>query len=100
MSTVATSIRLKADIKELAQRQAEQEHRSLSNYIEYLIIQSAKRLEKSAQKDDSLMTKEEFFEKLDKSLAEIKEGKVYSLSEEENLDDFVERVSKKLNYEI
>lgn len=42
--------------------------------------------------DDTLMSKEEFFAKIDKSLQQAKEGKRYSMKEDESLDDFLDRI--------
>lgn len=42
--------------------------------------------------DDTLMSKEEFFSKIDKSLQQAKEGKRCSMNEGESLDDFLDRV--------
>ncbi|MDE7074714.1 MAG: hypothetical protein K2O69_06685 [Odoribacter sp.] len=44
------------------------------------------------QADDSLMTKEEFFAKIDRSLQQAKEGKVYEMLPGESLDAFIKRV--------
>ncbi len=40
--------------------------------------------------DDTLMTKEEFFSKIDKGIKEIKEGKGYKINSKEELDRFLE----------
>ena len=42
--------------------------------------------------DDTLMSKEEFFAKIDKSLQQAKEGKTHSMNEGESLDDFLDRI--------
>src|SRR5690606_13307839 len=42
--------------------------------------------------DDTLMSKEEFFAKIDKSLQQAKEGKRHSMNEGESLDDFLDRI--------
>ncbi len=39
---VTTSLRLRMDIKKLAQKGAEKRHRSFCNYIEYLILEDNK----------------------------------------------------------
>lgn len=44
--------------------------------------------------DDTLMSKEEFFAKIDKSLQQAKEGKRYSMNEGESLDDFLDRIGE------
>ncbi len=44
--------------------------------------------------DDSLMTKEEFFAKIDEGIEQIENGEYYELLSGENLDDFLERVEK------
>jgi PHD/YefM family antitoxin component YafN of YafNO toxin-antitoxin module len=41
--------------------------------------------------DDTLMSKEAFFEKIDRSLQEAKEGKVFSMLPNESLTDFLRR---------
>ncbi len=42
--------------------------------------------------DDTLMSKEEFFSKIDKSLQQAKDGKRCSMNEGESLDDFLDRI--------
>ena len=41
--------------------------------------------------DDTLMSKEDFFAKIDRSLQEVKEGKVYSMLPDESLSAFLKR---------
>jgi len=41
--------------------------------------------------DDTLMSKEEFFAKIDRSIQQAKEGKVYSMLPNESLSDFLKR---------
>jgi hypothetical protein len=42
--------------------------------------------------DDTLMSKEEYFAKLDRSLEEIKQGKGHTMLDGETLDDFLTRI--------
>ena len=47
----------------------------------------------TAQKQDpTLMTKEEFFAKVDKSLEQARQGRVHRMLPGESLDDFLRRV--------
>ncbi len=47
----------------------------------------------TAQKQDqTLMTKEEFFAKVDKSLEQARQGRVHRMQQGESLDDFLRRV--------
>ena len=41
--------------------------------------------------DDTLMSKEAFFAKIDRSIQQAKEGKVYSMLPNESLSDFLKR---------
>lgn len=61
---------------------------------ESLMKRAARYLKKlAAQKeDDTLMTKEEFFAKIDRSLQQAREGKVYEMLPGETLDQFLERI--------
>ena len=43
-------------------------------------------------KDDTVMSKAEFFAKIDRSLQEAKEGKTVKMLPDESLDDFLERI--------
>ena len=45
--------------------------------------------------DDTLMSKEEFFAKIDRSLQEAKDGKTFSMLPNESLDDFLTRIEGK-----
>ena len=42
------------------------------------------------QEDDTLMTKEELFQKIDRGIQEIKEGKGYKVSTKEELERFLD----------
>jgi len=44
------------------------------------------------KEDDTLMSKDEFFSKVEKSLQQAKEGQRFSMNEGESLDDFLARV--------
>jgi len=46
----------------------------------------------SVSEDDTLMIKEEFFAKIDRSLQEAKEGKTFTMLPNESLDDFLTRL--------
>ncbi len=71
-------------------------YRSLSIIAENenLMKRAAKYLKKLAtqEKDETLMTKEEFFAKIDESLQQAREGKVHEMLPGETLDEFLERV--------
>ena len=55
------------------------------------LLKYAKKL--AAQKDDeTLMTKEEFFAKLERGEEEYRQGKTYRMLPGESLDDFLKRV--------
>ena len=43
--------------------------------------------------DDTLMSKKDFFEKIDRSLQEAKEGKIYRKLPTESLSEFLKRTS-------
>jgi hypothetical protein len=51
-----------------------------------------KRLAKEKSDDPTLMTKEEFFAKLEKGEEEYLQGKYYEMLPGESLDDFLKRV--------
>lgn len=71
-------------------------YRSLSVIAENesLMKRAAKYLKKlAAQKeDDTLLTKEEYFAKIDESLQQAREGKVHEMLPGETLDEFLERI--------
>ncbi len=71
-------------------------YRSLSIIAENesLMKRAAKYLKKLAaqEEDDTLMTKEEFFAKIDESIQQAREGKVHEMLPGETLDEFLERV--------
>jgi len=48
----------------------------------------------SVSNDDTLMSKEQFFAKIDRSLQEAKEGKTITMLPNESLDDFLARIEK------
>jgi len=55
-------------------------------------LKCIKRLARQKQEEDeTLMTKEEFFDKIDRSLQQAKEGKVMRMLPNESLDDFMRR---------
>lgn len=57
------------------------------------VLQYVKSLKKEKKKDDTLMTKEEFFAMLDESSKEAEEGKLYSRREGESFDAFFKRIT-------
>jgi hypothetical protein len=62
---------------------------------ESLMKQLAKYLKKLTAKkksDPTLMTKEEFFAKIDRSLEQARQGRVHRMQPGESLDDFLKRI--------
>ena len=62
---------------------------------ESLMKQLAKYLKKLTAKkksDPTLMTKEEFFAKIDRSLEQARQGRVHRMQPDESLDDFLKRI--------
>lgn len=47
--------------------------------------------------DDTLMSKEAFFARIERAIADIKDGRTYQMLPEENLDDFLNRMEKEGN---
>ena len=47
--------------------------------------------------DDTLMSKESFYEKIDRSLQEAEEGKAIAMFPNESLDDFLTRIQDVYN---
>ena len=56
------------------------------------VLKYVKRLAASKQKDDALMTKEDFLANVDQALEEARQGKVHRMQPGESLDDFLIRV--------
>ena len=48
----------------------------------------------AVSEDDTLMSKEEFFAKIDRSLQEAKEGRTFAMLPNESLDDFLSRIER------
>lgn len=42
--------------------------------------------------DDTLMSKEAFFARIERAIADVKEGKTYTMKPNESLDDFLNRM--------
>jgi len=61
---------------------------------ETLLKRAVKYLKRLASKkeDDTLMTKEEFFARVDKAREQVKRGEVYRMEPNETLDEFLQRV--------
>lgn len=62
------------------------------NYMKRALKYIKKLAAQKQEEDDTLMTKEEYFAKIDRSLQQAKEGKVYEMLPDESLDDFLKRV--------
>ena len=45
-------------------------------------------------KDDTLMTKEEFFAITEKAIINVKEGRTYAMKPQESLEDFLKRMEE------
>lgn len=65
------------------------------NGVELLITRGKKQAFKilPVTNDDTLMSKEEFFAKLDKAKEEIKEGKTIAMEPDEKLEDLLNRIN-------
>ena len=61
---------------------------------ENLLKRAVKYLRKlvAEKEDPTLFTKEEYFQKLDRSLEQARQGEVYRMLPGESLDDFLNRV--------
>jgi len=61
---------------------------------ENLLKRAVKYLKRLASKkeDDTLMSKEEFFARVDKAREHVKRGEVYRMKPNETLDEFLKRV--------
>lgn len=67
-----------------------------ANGAEVLITRGKKeafRLVKVTE-DDTLMSKEAFFARIERAIADVKEGKTYQMLPDESLDDFLNRMEK------
>lgn len=62
------------------------------NYMKRALKYIKKLAAQKQEEDDTLMTKEEYFAKIDRSLQQAKEGKVHEMLPNESLDDFLKRV--------
>ncbi|MDD6003493.1 MAG: hypothetical protein PUC50_14990 [Bacteroidales bacterium] len=56
------------------------------------VLKYVKSLKKEKKKDDTLMTKEEFFAMLDESSKEAEEGKAIKMLPNEDLDTYLKRL--------
>ena len=56
------------------------------------LLKYAKKLAASKKADPTLMTKEEFFAKLERGEEEYRQGKTYKMLPNESLDEFLRRV--------
>jgi len=65
----------------------------LDSGVEILLQRGKKKTYKIVplSNDDTLMSKKEFFAKIDRALQEVKEGKTYSMLPGESLSDFLKR---------
>lgn len=47
--------------------------------------------------DDTLMSKEDFLNKIEKAVSEVKEGKSFTMKKDESLDEFLKRMEEEGN---
>lgn len=47
--------------------------------------------------DDTLMSKEDFLDKIEKAVSEVKEGKSFKMKKDESLDEFLKRMEEEGN---
>lgn len=47
--------------------------------------------------DDTLMSKEDFLDKIEKAVSEVKEGKSFTMKKDESLDEFLKRMEEEGN---
>ncbi len=88
MATLTTSLRLKNSIKEIAEMKAKKTHRSLCNYIEYLILLDNG---KTSIKDSDIDLSIDEIETIKTSMQEAREGKVYEYT---NVQDLKKHLAK------
>ena len=78
MTTVELNAQIWRDMAEIAD--SEQLMKRLAKYLKKLVAKKA---------DPTLMTKEEFFAKVDKSLEQARQGRVHRIDSKEELDQFL-----------
>jgi len=78
MTTVELNAQIWRDMAEIAD--SEQLMKQLAKYLKKLVAKKA---------DPTLMTKEEFFAKVDKSLEQARQGRVHRIDSKEELDQFL-----------
>ena len=81
MTAIELNAQIRRDMAEIAD--CEPLMRQLAKYLRQLV---------SKKTDPTLLTKEEFFAKLDEAECEIAEGKGIRMLPNESLDDFLSRV--------
>ena len=77
------STEIQANLNEIAGDEA-----MLARVAKYL-----RRLVKERKPDPTCMSKEEYFAKIDRSLEQARQGKVYTMLPNESLDDFLKRIA-------
>ena len=78
MTTVELNAQIWRDMAEIAD--SEQLMKQLAKYLKKLVAKKT---------DPTLMTKEEFFAKVDKSLEQARQGRVHRIDSKEELDQFL-----------
>lgn len=81
MTAIELNAQIWRDMAEIAD--SEPLMKQLAKYLKKLVAKKA---------DPTLMTKEEFFAKVDKSLEQARQGRVHRMQPGESLDDFLRRV--------
>lgn len=61
------------------------------NYLRRALKYIRKLAAQKAEEDETLMTKDEYFAKIDRSLQQAKDGNVLRMLSDESLDDFMRR---------
>lgn len=84
--------RFQSSLVDELKRKAKASNRSLNNYVEALLISILHPASKV--EDDTLVSKEEFLEKVEKAISEVKDGKSYAMKPGESLDAFMDRMEE------
>ena len=82
MTAVEVNTQIWRDIAEIADNESLM--KQLAKYL--------KKLTAKKKSDPTLMTKEEFFAKIDRSLEQARQGQVHRMLPGESLDDFLKRI--------
>lgn len=103
ISRIPASFRFQSTLMDELKSKAKASNRSLNNYVENLLLGILHPEDKEKKEtfedtdEESLLSKEDFLAKVERSIIDIRKGNKYGMQDGESLDAFMDRMEREGN---